>query len=161
MVVVDPDFVDDIRLEAFLADSAEAVNGKIYALGIGFSMIQTRQATFPLSHGGLAVAVVVHVPYRMTNEKHAVTVRLVDQDGQSVPLNPGGRVAEGATPMTQMNGEFSVGRPASIEPGDEQVVPMVFSLRGITFPAPDLYSVVISVKDDEKCRLPLRVRRTT
>jgi hypothetical protein len=133
----------DLRVEAFVADAVEAVNGKLYALGLGWNRMIAR-GSFPLVHHNLGVGVVVHVPYSMTNEHRTIGLGVIDQDGVDV--------------VRPINGNFTIGRPPDLEAGDEQVVALAFNLQGMTFPKPDLYAIVVSVDGVEKCRLPLRVR---
>lgn len=150
--------MDTIRVEAFLADAIESANGKLYALGIGWDQIASVDGRFPVVHHSVSVGVVVHVPYRMTNENHELKVYMVDQDSNRQVLNPGGHVPDGEDPLTVIGGDFNVGRPPGIAPGDEQVMALAFNLRGLAFPKPDLYSIVVEVDATEACRLPLRVR---
>jgi hypothetical protein len=94
-----------------LADRAEAINGKLYMVGGGFDRIGVPEipgtVVYDLALGFL-------VEYNETNEPHTFSLTLEDEDG-GVVLGPiGGRV--------------EVGRPAGMNPGQEQRVIIV--LRG-------------------------------
>ena len=60
--------------------------------------------------------------------------------------------------VREVRGQFSLGRPPLLATGDSQVVPIAINLDGLEFPAPNMYSVVISVDEKVIRRLPLRVR---
>ncbi len=132
----------DPRVEAFLADSVQAAGGKLYALGIGWNRLVT-SATFPLVHHNLGIGVVVHLPYSFTADRHTLGLRLVDQDGTEI--------------VRTIRADLNVGQAPDLLPGDEQVLALAFNLQGVTFPRPDLYSLVVAIDDVDRCRLPLRV----
>ncbi len=145
--------MDVIEVDAFLADSVDSVNGKVYALGAGWDSIVALQ--LPARHPRVGLAILVRVPYTATNQEHRVEVSLRDTDSHLIdladnPLNPDEKVDKlGAT--------FNVGRPPHLTPGDAQIVPMAMNIDGITFEHSGAYSFVIEVDGSEVKRLPLRV----
>ncbi len=143
--------MDVIDVEAFLADAAETVQGKIYALGVGWNIIET--AGFPTRHPSLCVGLILHVPYVATNVPHRLSLRLEDSDGHELVLGQG---PEGE--LRRLEAELSIGRPASLLAGDEQVVPLTMTLSGVEFPRADQYRFVISVDGEDVKLLRLRVR---
>lgn len=88
-----------------LADSAEAINGKLYILGGGWSV--TGPEPVPS-----AIAVKIDVPWDEANRRHRLMFSLEDGDGQPVmvPTPTGDRPVEIPT-------EFEVGRPPGLRPG--------------------------------------------
>jgi uncharacterized protein DUF6941 len=147
-----------MRVNAFLADSAEAVQGKIYALGIGWNTIYAR--AFPVIHPRVAVGMTIHVPYTATNQMHSISLHLQTQDQVRVPLGERpGADGEGSGVVQELSGQFNVGRPPLLPPGDEQVVALAMTINGLQFPKPDLYSWVISIDGAEVRRLPMRVQQ--
>lgn len=70
-----------MRVDAFLADTAEVISNKIYALGLGWNTIYARG--FPVIHRRLALALTVHVPFTDTNTNHKLDVRLVTEIGRA------------------------------------------------------------------------------
>lgn len=140
-----------MRVEAFVADSAEAVQGKIYALGIGWDTIFA--PGFPTTHPRMALCMIVHVGYTETSGTHTVSITLEDLDGALVQLG----VAPDGTALSSVEGSFAVGRPPFLPAGDEQLVPFVFVFDQLTFQAPNTYSWVVKLDGDEKARLRLRV----
>lgn len=146
-----------MRVNAFLADSAEAINGKIYALGMGWNAIFT--PVFPTVHARMALAMTIHVPYTATNQTHQVLAHLEDEDGNRVPLGvrPPFPNESGPVPVDQFDFNFNVGRPPLLTAGDEQVVPVALTADQLTFPHPGMYSWVISIDGTELTRLSLRL----
>ena len=144
-----------MEVDAFLADSAELVQGKIYALGIGWNLIWTRQ--FPVVHPRVALGITVHVPYTATNQMHRVEIRLEDEDGNArqIGMAPG---PDGAPqPTTKLEAQFNIGRPPLLPPGDEQIAPLAVQFDQLQFDHAGAYSWVISVDGTEARRLPMRV----
>jgi hypothetical protein len=92
-----------MKLTMLLADAVQAVTGKLYVLGGGWSV------TGP-DPSPSALAIKIDVPWDEGNKKHRFRLALVDADGQAVPV-PGGQ-----TPV-EVTGEFEAGRPAGLTPG--------------------------------------------
>lgn len=148
-------------IDAFLADSAEAVQGKIYALGIGWNTIFG--GAFPVTHRRIAVAMTIHVPYTATNQMHTVSLHLETADGVKVPIGVKPPEAPGGDPevVLEMGGQFNVGRPPMLPAGDEQIVPLAMTVDGLTFDAPGMYSWVVSIDGKPEKHLAMRVQQRT
>lgn len=144
-------------VDVFLADSADVVDGKIYALGIGWNTIYA--PSFPMAHPRVAVAVIIHVPYTATNTMHTFRLHLQDQDGNRIHIGTVGSDAEGTRQIYELGGQFTVGRPPMLPPGDEQVVPLALTINGLRLDKPDLYSWVLTIDGVQARRLPMRVQR--
>lgn len=145
-----------MRVDAFLADSAEVVQNKIYCLGAGWNTIYVRG--FPAMHRRLAVAATVHVPYTATNASHKFELKLLTEDGQmhAIGLRPD---AEGKpVPVYAMGGEFTLGRPPTLVAGDEQIANFAFTIDGMRFPEAGKFEWIISIDDEELASLPMRVQ---
>lgn len=84
-----------------LADHAEAVNGKLYINGGGWTRIL---AGFPS-----AVALVFQVPWDEANEKQVFDLELLDADGGVVGGGDGQPIA--------LSGDFETGRPPGMRRG--------------------------------------------
>jgi hypothetical protein len=145
----------DIEADAFLADSAEAINGKLYAMGIGWNTIWA--PAFPVTYPRLALGITIHVPFTATNAPHRFTLHLEDPDGSRLILArmplPDGSVDD----VHEVGGEFNVGRPPLLPAGDEQVVSFAVTLDQITFPEPLLLHWVVTVDGEELKKLTMRV----
>ena len=145
-----------MRVDAFLADTAEVVNGKIYALGGGWNTIFVR--TFPAQHRRLAVAATVHVPFTDTNMTHNFELKLVTEDGETYPIGVRPDADGTPQPVRAMGGEFTLGRPAHLADGFEQVACFAFTFDGLRFDKPRLLAWVVSIDGEELTRLPMRVQ---
>jgi hypothetical protein len=99
-----------------LADSAQAIGGKLYILGGGWSV--TGPAPTPS-----ALAIKFEVPWEAANRKHTVRIELLDSDGQAV-LVPG---PESPTPIL-FQAELEVGRPPGISPGTSLDSPFAMNI---------------------------------
>ena len=145
-----------MRVDAFLADTAEVVNGKIYALGAGWNTIFVRQ--FPAQHRRLAIAATVHVPFNETNLSHNLEVKLVTEDGETYPIGVRPDDEGKPQPVRAMGGDFTLGRPAHLADGFEQVACFAFTFDGLRFDKPRQLSWVVSIDGEELVRLPMRVQ---
>lgn len=72
---------------AFLADSAEAVNGKIYVLGGAVDTVWAKQV--PLTHPHLAFVLKLLFDVAEIGRKHKLEIEIMDEDGTSI-ANVGG-----------------------------------------------------------------------
>jgi hypothetical protein len=145
-----------VRVDAFLADSADVINNKIYALGGGWNTIFAR--AFPVVHRRLTLAATVHVPFTETNTAHKFEIRLVTEDGAEHPIGMRADAEGRAIPVTAMGGEFTLGRPPQLVDGDEQIACFAFTIDGMLFEAAGMFSWVITIDDEEETRLPMRVQ---
>lgn len=145
-----------MRVDAFLADSAEVINNKIYALGAGWNTIFAR--AFPVIHRRLTLAATVHVPFTATNSAHKFEIRLVTEDGVDHPIGMRADADGKAVPVTAMGGEFTLGRPPQLVDGDEQIACFAFTIDGMRFEAQGMFSWVITIDGEEATRLPMRVQ---
>lgn len=149
--------VDKMQVDAFLADSVVVAEGKLYVQGAGWDSIVS--AVFPFRHSRIGIGVVLRVPYTATNHMHSFSVKIVDPDENRIVLGsapPGAEAPDGQ--VSELRGQFNVGRPPLLNAGDSQVVPIALNIDGLEFGTPNAYSVVISVDEEEMRRLPLRVR---
>ena len=98
-----------------LCDYAEAINGKLYIMGGGWSVCTPGPRT-------LALSVKILVPWDQANEKHKLSVSLRDDDNNVVEF--------GTPPRKVVNdGAFEVGRPPKVKKGTplDFIVAMVFN----------------------------------
>lgn len=106
-----------MRVTMLLADSAQAVNGKLYILGGGWDIIGS--APTPT-----AVALRIVVPWNESNMKHRWRLQLQDADGKGVKA--------GEKPI-EFNGKFEVGRPPGHTPGTPIAFPLAINLAPSPF----------------------------
>jgi hypothetical protein len=118
-----------------LADGAQAVGGKLYMLGGGWTHLFVPQ--FPgKPQAPFALAVGISVPYHLTNRRFSFAVELTDSDGE--------RVGE------LLTAEFEQGRPPGLRPGANQPILLAVNAHP-DFPAPGRYTFKASV-DGEQMR---------
>ena len=98
-----------------LADSAQAVNGKLYVLGGGWSTSGPQPSPS-------ALAVKIDVPWDEANREHVVRIELLDSDGRAVPS---------PTPPNEplvIEATLEVGRPPGMTPGTPLDAPLALNL---------------------------------
>lgn len=103
-----------------LADAAQAVGGKLYIIGGGWSL--TGPQPVPS-----AIAIKIEVPWNEANRVHDWELQLQDADGRAVLLP----TPEGEQPL-RITGTFEVGRP----PGLKEGTPLDFALAINVGPLP-------------------------
>jgi len=108
-----------------LADAVQAVSGKLYVLGGGWSI--TGPDPVPS-----ALALKIDVPWDEGNKKHRFRLALVDADGRPV-MAPGGQSA------VEVAGEFEAGRPAGLRPGTPLDVVLALNIGPLLLEADSRY----------------------
>jgi hypothetical protein len=104
------------KVTMLLADAVQAVDGKLYILGGGWS-IRNAEPT------PMAIAIKLEVPWTEANQRHTVALTLLDEDNRPVmvPTPVGDRPVE-------LSAEFEVGRPVGLRPGTPLDVPLAINL---------------------------------
>jgi Family of unknown function (DUF6941) len=88
-----------------LADAAQAIGGKLYILGGGWSVI--------VPGTPFAVAVKLEVPWSQATDRHVARLELVDEDGQAVEAP----TAEDAAEPVMHEEHFCTGIPPGVKAG--------------------------------------------
>ena len=116
-----------MKVTMLLADSAQAVNGKLYILGGGWSV--TGPDPIPS-----AIAIQIEVPWDEANRRHRLELVLLSADGQPVmvPTPTGDR-------PVQLGAEFEVGRPAGLKPGTPLGVALAINIGALPLPPDGRY----------------------
>lgn len=117
-----------------LCDFAEAVNGKLYIMGGGWTVVLR-----PNTPTSMSLAVKLDVPWDQTNRRHTFRASLLSQDSQPISNEQGEAIGAG--------GEFEVGRPAGIRPGSSITMPFAIPFGAIPLP-PGAYRWQLDVDDD-------------
>jgi Family of unknown function (DUF6941) len=127
---------------ALLADSVQAIRGKLFILGGGWDTLWVRQ--FPARHPSLAIGLRLRIPTSWHSNELKLSVELQDADGKSIfpqPLAQTIRLPENTDPQTT-----DIGLVRS------------FTFNNLVFGHEGSYSFVISVDDDPVSRLRFSVR---
>lgn len=99
-----------------LCDWAEAVNGKLYIMGGGWSRAVVGQPV------PLALAIKLGVPWDEANKRIPIRVSLLTEDGKAVNVDD--------KPVV-IDGELEVGRPAGLKRGSVLDAAIVFRFAGL------------------------------
>lgn len=137
-----------MKVTMMLADAAQAVGGKLYILGGGWSI--TGPAPVPS-----AIALYLQVPWDQANQRHQLRLELLDSDGNPVPSEEGQPLA--------VEGEFETGRPPGIKPGSPLDFTLAVNLPPISLGPDQRYEWRLSIdgRSDENWRLPFSTRPAT
>jgi hypothetical protein len=137
-----------VKVTMLLADAAQAVGGKLYVLGGGWSVIGPGPAT-------MALAIKIDVPWDQTNLRHQWVLDLVDADGRPVrvPAPEGERAV-------QITGNFEVGRPAGLAQGSPIDLPLAITIGPLALPAATrcVWQLTIDGATDPGWRVAFSVR---
>jgi hypothetical protein len=144
-----------IGITAFLADSAEAVNGKLYVLGAGWDQLVV--SSLPAVQQRVALGVLLQVGWNDTDVEHDVTLRLETEDGAPVLLARNVPGAPPGTAVAAIGHRFTAGRSALVRAGDAQTLPVTFTINDLLLERVGGYSWVIEVDGEIARRLPMRV----
>lgn len=114
-----------MRVEwVIMADRAEAVANKLYLMGGGWAEL-TVNSGFPVQHH-CGVAISIEVPWNETNEPHAFSVSIADEDESAE--------------LVAINGHIEMGRPPGIRPGTSQRSQLAVNMP-LVIPRPGGYVV--------------------
>lgn len=105
-----------MRLTLLLADAAEDANGKVSALGLGWTVTST--PTPPM-----AIVVLLDIGWDETNRDIDLHLGLFDADGRPVTV-PG---PFGDQPL-EVSAKAQAGRPPGVPPGTEMRMPLTVAL---------------------------------
>lgn len=128
---------EDSTLEAtmLLCDWAEALQGKLYLMGGGWTQLTMNSPTVAMT-----LAITIAVPWDRTNMKLPLVVQLLTEDGELVSKEDGSPV--------RIDGEIEAGRPPGSKPGTSFVSPLAIRVGGFAL-TPGSYSWRLSVSDEE------------
>ncbi|MDO8803290.1 MAG: hypothetical protein Q7R35_02570 [Elusimicrobiota bacterium] len=108
-----------MKVTMLLADHAQAVNGKLYIMGGGWSVTGPKPCQS-------ALAIKIEVPWNEANRKHNLKLELVNADYRPV-LIP---TPVGESPLV-LSASFEVGRPPGVIVGSTLGVPLAFNIAPI------------------------------
>jgi hypothetical protein len=122
-----------------LCDAAEAVNGKLYILGGGWSV--TGPAPAPS-----ALAIKVDVPWTEANRKIPVVVELLTADGGVVNLSD----ALGNPQPVKIGLEIEVGRPPGVPHGTPLDATLAFAVPPLPLDPDGRYEWRLTIDNETK-----------
>jgi hypothetical protein len=105
-----------MKVTLLLADAAQAVGGKLYILGGGWSIIGPDPTP-------MAIAIKIEVPWTEANISHKLRLALFDEDGHAVRVP----TPTGEQPF-EIHIPFEVGRPVGVRTGTPLDLPLAINL---------------------------------
>jgi hypothetical protein len=135
-----------VKVTAMLADYAAAADGKLTAVGAGWNVTGPQPVPF-------AIALLVEVPWHLTNKQHTVRLELIDLDGN--PVTP-----TGADEPQTIELQFEIGRPPGLRPGTMLPVPLPINHGPMSLPPGGHYEWRLTVNGEahEDWRLAFSTR---
>jgi hypothetical protein len=134
--------VMNIEATMVLCDSAQAVGGKLYILGGGWSILTMREPT-----ANMSLAVKLAIPWSRANERLAVAALLITDQGDQVEF-------EGEP--VRAEGEIEAGRPPGLRHGTPLDAAFVLNFQGLPLAAGG-YVWELRVNDTMVARAPFQV----
>lgn len=138
-----------------LCDFAQVWQGKLFLNGGGVNLIGVPPQ--PPHQISIHAAVLVSVPWNAHNQLHRLTIALLDQDEEVIPLNNLISMPQTeASDAGQIVAQFNAGRAPHMSSGDESLLPVAAQI-GAELPRLDTYHVVATVDGSELARANFRV----
>lgn len=123
-----------------LADAARVADNKLYVFGGQWDRLYTH--SFPATHAGLTVVLVIEVSYAEALTDHHLRVALM-RDGEA--MGPEAR------------GVINVGHAPGTSPGAPSYVPIALPFEQIVFTSSGRFEWVVSLNDEPMGFIPLEV----
>jgi hypothetical protein len=148
--VVRLDELRDFKVTMLLADAAQHVQGKLYVLGGGWSIIDPGAVMF-------AVAVYIQTAWSRANLQNEFRLELLDADGQPVLVE----APDGSEEPLALEGGFTVPRPPEVKPGTPLDGGFTWNLA-VPLPADSrlVFRMTINDQTHEDWTLPFTTRPT-
>ena len=105
------------KAELLLCDAAEAVGGKLFILGLGWSQIV--DIGQPIN---IALGVYIKIPWNSTNTKLKLVIELMTEDGRPA-MHDGMPI--------RIEADMEAGRPVGVRPGSDLDSVMAIPLNGL------------------------------
>jgi hypothetical protein len=113
-----------------IADAVEAANGKLYMIGGAWDRWTSHSYPSPMR---LGIAIGLLVPWDETNQRHRISVSIVDADGKAV--------------VPQIEAGVEVGRPPGMRLGSAQRAVLAIN-AGFPLPNPGRYEVRVAAPNE-------------
>ncbi|BCQ08431.1 hypothetical protein JMUB5695_01863 [Mycobacterium heckeshornense] len=122
-----------MKATVLVADAAQAVDGKIYALGLGWSHVGTPTPPH-------ALIILLDVDWNETNHRFQLRAELVDSDMHEVTI----QTSIGEQPVV-LEAELEVGRPAGLPRGTAVRVPFTATFGSLNLVAGSRYEWRVTI----------------
>lgn len=125
---------------AFLADSADAINGKIYVMGGAFDTVWAKEA--PVVHPKLSLVLKLKLDAAELDRQHILEIVVMDEDGKSV---------------AKVGGPLEIKKNPLAYKGWPQPFLAVMHFVNLTFPKFGDYSFFVVLNNNSIKTIPLRL----
>jgi hypothetical protein len=129
-----------------LADAAQVVGNKLYLMGGGWDKL-TVNTPFPVDQR-CALAFALRVTWNETNQKHAFEIEILSEDAAT----------EQPRSLMKAGGQFELGRPPGISPGQDQRFQMALDMT-LKIDGPGTKTIVARVAGQELRRVSFNVNQ--
>lgn len=141
--------IEDPTLEpsvdfGLIADSVQAVAGKLFVMGGGWDTLWVRQ--LPARHHSLGIGLRLRIPWTYADQKIELTIDLQDEDGKSI-FQSG-----------PLRHNFTVRRPDGLPDGSDIGAVRAFTFNNVPFMKAGGFSFLISIDGTERKRIRFYVR---
>ena len=126
-----------------LCDAAQAIGGKLYILGGGWSMLAKAQP-----RANMSLAIKLTVPWSRSNERIHVAAALITDEGEDV-------TQVGELPV-RAEGELELGRPPGLRHGTPLDATLVMNFEGLDLELGG-YVWELRIGGDVAARIPFQV----
>jgi hypothetical protein len=130
--------MNDLKVSLMLADHAQAVGGKLYILGGGWSVTGPGPSSF-------AIVLDVKVPWHGINVDHKLEFDLLDADGRPVEIE----TPEGPKPL-RFEGTFQATPAPGVKPGVPIDAPLAFNLPAYPIPPGGRYEWRLTIDGETR-----------
>jgi hypothetical protein len=141
-----------VNVQLIVADHAAVAEGKLFINGGGWNSVNLMQIPSPI---GFSVALIISVPWAQAEQNHTLAVELQGPRGELMALG----ADQVGDPVTEIRGNFSVGRPPHVVPGEDIVIPVALAVATNIMEAGP-YRLVVLVDDIPEADWSIRVQQT-
>ena len=138
-----------MQVNIMMADFAEVHQNKLFITGAGINLMMVAPVEPQVINFGIGLTVAV--PWTATNQNHHLKIALVDSDEHVVPLFrvPPGMVMPEGQQEGVITANFNVGRSASMEVGEDSIMPLAFQFPNLLIPHPGTYKITVDIDGSE------------
>ncbi len=139
-----------MNVQLIVADHAAVAEGKLFINGGGWNSINLMQIPSPI---GFSIALIISVPWAQADQNHTLAVEFQGPRGEPMTIG----ADQVGNPVTEISGNFSVGRPPHVVPGEDIVIPVALALATNVEQAGP-YRLVVLIDDIPEADWHIRVQ---
>lgn len=143
-----------MQAKVLLCDYAEVAQGKLFITGANINRVFVQPV--PPHAINIALAASVTIPWNATNQPHTLTIELVNDQGDRIPLAPA-QPGQPASDEGLISAQFNAGRSADMKPGEDTLMPLAIPMLGFPLPALGSYFFQVKIDGTDVDRVSFRV----